>query len=438
MNTPREVAYKLLYSCGEKGAYSNLAFDGFISKSELSPADRKFAAALSYGTLERLVTLDRIIASRSKIAIDKLSPQVKCVLRLGLYQLLYMDTVPDSAAVNESVKLIKRVYRQGAAVGFVNAVLRGFIRDGKMLPKPTDKTDALSLEYSCPRWLIQKWLSEYSEDQVLSILKSSLGRPPVTLRVNTTKCNAQQLADMLSADGYEIRANCYLDNCIDVLSGGSIESTKAYADGLFHVQDVSSQLCCEALELQDTDTLLDVCSAPGGKAFTCAELMHGKGRVVACDLHAKRVSLIEQGAKRLGLDNITAYVNDAKIKNEELPLADKVLCDVVCSGLGVIRRKPEIKYKKPEELCPLPEIQYSILETSSLYVKKGGTLIYSTCTLSKSENEDVVQRFLKEHDCFEAVNVSSCREGMTAPFVTLTPDMYGGDGFFIAKIKRVK
>lgn len=438
MNTSREVAYKLLYSCGEKGAYSNLAFDGFISKSELSSADRKFAAVLSYGTLERLITLDRIIAQRSKIAIDKLSPQVKCVLRLGLYQLLYMDSVPDSAAVNESVKLIKRVYRQGAAVGFVNAVLRGFIRDGKMLPKPTDRIDALSMEYSCPRWLIEKWLNEYSEEQTLSMLKNSLGRPPVTLRVNTTKCGAQQLADMLSADGYEIRANCYLDNCIDVISGGSIENTKAYAEGLFHVQDVSSQLCCEALELQDADTLLDMCSAPGGKAFTCAELMHGKGKVIACDLHAKRVSLIEQGAKRLGLDNISACVNDAKIKNEELPQADKVLCDVVCSGLGVIRRKPEIKYKKPQELENLPDIQYQILEVSSSYVKPGGILVYSTCTLSKAENENVVQRFLKEHDCFEAVNVSDGRESMRSPFVTLTPDMYGGDGFFIAKMKRVK
>lgn len=438
MITPREVAYRLIYSCQEKGAYSNLAFDGAISKSGLSAADRKFAAALSYGTLERLVTLDRIIAQRSNIASDKLSMQVKCVLQLGLYQILYMDSVPDSAAVNESVKLIKKVYRSGGTVGFVNAVLRGFIRDGKKLPEPEDRIDELSMKYSCPRWLIEKWLGEYSEQQAMSMLKSSLGRPPVTLRVNTTKCTISELCDALTSEGYEVCRSSNVCDVIEVESSAGLENTAAYANGLFHVQDISSQLCCEALELEAADTLLDVCSAPGGKAFTCAEIMQGKGRVIACDLHAKRVSLIEKGAARLGLENITAAVNDAKLYNESFPLADKVLCDVVCSGLGVIRRKPEIKYKSPQELEGLPEIQYRILETSSGYVRKGGILVYSTCTLSKAENEEVVQRFLRTHDEFEAVNVSDSRDGMKQPFVTLTPDMYGGDGFFIAKMKRVK
>lgn len=436
-NDARAVAYRLLFNCSEKKTYSNIALDGYLKNSGLAPENKRFAAALAYGTLERLYTLDRIIAEYSNKPVDKLSIQVRCALQLGFYQLLYMDSVPQSAAVNESVKLVKRYMKDTAAAGYVNGVLRSFIRSGMKLPEAADKLDGLAMRYSCPPWLVHKWFEEYTENQAMSLLESSVGRPTITVRVNTLKCSAQELAKLLSADGFETAENKTLPNCLDIVRGEDIENSNAYREGLFHVQDISSQICCQALELSENDTLIDVCSAPGGKAFTCAELMNGKGSIIACDLHEKRVALIKRGAQRLGLNNITASVNDARKLNSDLPKADKVLCDVVCSGLGVIRRKPEIKYKSPDELKRLPDIQYEILKTSSQYVKDGGVLVYSTCTVSKAENERVVERFLQENKDFEPVSV--CEElDLNEPFVTMTPDMFGGDGFFIAKLKRVK
>ncbi len=435
MADPRETAYHLLYNCRHSGAYSNIAFDSYISKGALSDDEKRFAAALAYGTLERLVTLDRIIAERSKIPMDKLSNEAVCVLQMGLYQLLYMKSVPQSAAVNESVRLVKHMMKNPSAAGFVNGVLRSFIRDGMPLPVSKDREDELSLEYSCPKWLVHKWLDEYGEKTVLSLLESSVGKPPVTLRANTLKCSARELLDALSRDGFKAAVNDKIPDCVQLLSGGDIENSLAFKNGLFHVQDISSQICCMALDPKEGDILIDVCSAPGGKAFTCAELMKDSGKLYALDLHEKRVSLIKSGAERLGIKCITAAANDARKVNASLPKADKVLCDVVCSGLGVIRRKPEIKYKKPEELTRLPAIQYEILKTSAQYLKDGGVIVYSTCTVSKAENEQVVEKFLQENKVFTPINV--CENlGLNEPFVTMTPDMFGGDGFFIAKLKK--
>lgn len=435
MADPRETAFRLLFNCRHSGAYSNIAFDSYISKGTLTDEEKRFAAALAYGTLERLVTLDRIISERSKIPVDKLSNEAVCVLQMGLYQLLYMKSVPQSAAVNESVRLVKHMMKNPSAAGFVNGVLRSFIRDGMPLPVPKDREDELSLKYSCPRWLVHKWLNEYGEKTALSLLESSVGKPPVTLRANTLKCSARELVDVLSKDGFKAAVNDNISGCVQLLSGGDIENSHAYKNGLFHVQDISSQICCLALDPCEGDILIDMCSAPGGKAFTCAELMKDSGSLIALDLHEKRVSLIKSGAERLGIQCITAAANDARKVNASLLKADKVLCDVVCSGLGVIRRKPEIKYKEPEELTRLPEIQYEILKSSAQYVKDGGVLVYSTCTVSKAENEQVVERFLLENKGFTPVNV--CDDiGLKEPFVTMTPEMFGGDGFFIAKFTK--
>lgn len=436
--TARELAFRLLYNCRVNGAFSNLAFDSAIEKSGLSSADRRFAAALSYGTLERLVTIDRIIEGCLKRPALGLDEDIRCVLQLGVYQLLFMDSVPDSAAVNESVKLVKSVCRARSAAGLVNAVLRSLLRSGKAIPEGKDYADTLSIKYSCPRWLVEKWLDEYSEQQTMSLLESSLGKPPVTLRVNTLRCTREELIEKLSAEGIDAEKSSIAENAVNLLSGGAIEYSKAFAEGLFHVQDLASQLCCEALELSCENTLIDVCAAPGGKSFTCAEIMGGRGQIFSLDLHEKRVSLIRNGAERLGLRNITAFANDAKAVNPNIKAADRVLCDVPCSGLGVIRRKPEIKYKDPADLSGLPEIQLQILTASAGYVAVGGLLVYSTCTVSRAENERVVESFLKGNGCFEPVNVSERIAGMNKPFVTLTPDMFGSDGFFIAKLRRVR
>ena len=432
MANARKAAVRLLTKLDENGAYSNILLDKELDRYRLDERDKHFATALFYGTLERRLTLDKIIDSRLVRRADKLSLEVRNILRAGLYQLLYMESVPDHTAVDESVKLVP-TKRNPSLPGFVNGMLRGFIRDGKPLPKGRTKAEELMYEYSCPLWLVEKWISEYGEKTALQMLRTSVGRAPVTARVNTTRTSAQELCRLLDEEGIKCEISAYPEGSVKI-SGGNVEGTNAYKQGLFHVQDISSQLCAAALDAHEGMTVLDICSAPGGKSFTIAELMGNKGRLLAFDLHENRVRLIRSGAYRLGLDIITASPNDAKKFNENMPLADRVLCDVPCSGLGVIRRKPEIKYKTPEELERLPGIQYDILKTSSEYVKKGGVLVYSTCTLSKAENDDVIDRFLSENKDFSPDPIGGALgESFKA---SITPERFDSDGFFIARLKR--
>ena len=428
----RKLAVKLLTRLDTDSAYSNLLLDEALERSQLDEQDKRFASALFYGTLERRYTLDEIIRSRLTNPDNKLSAEVRNILRTGLFQLLYMDSVPDNAAVDESVKLAKK-NRNPAVSGFVNGLLRGFIRDGKILPEAADKTYCLALEYSCPPWLVDKWLNEYGEDTALRMLETSLGQAPVTVRANTLKAPLDTIIDMLHADGFGASAVPDIPDCIRI-TGSGIEKSSAYREGLIHVQDISCQLCCLALGASEGETVLDICSAPGGKAFTAAEMMKNKGSLLAFDLHPSRVKLINSGAERLGLTIIKGEVNNGKVFNDKLPAADRVLCDVPCSGLGVIRRKPEIKYKSPAEFERLPEIQYDILDTSSRYVKEGGTLVYSTCTLSRAENDEVTGRFLSEHPEFEKGSLPAILgEGFD---ITITPERFSSDGFYIAVFIR--
>lgn len=430
----RRFAVRLLTRMDKDSSYSNLLLDEALSRSQLGEQDKAFAAALFYGTLERSYTLDRIISSRLKNPKDKLSEEVRNILRTGLYQLLYMDSVPDSAAVDESVKLAKKA-RNPAAAGFVNAMLRGFIRDGKQLPEAKSETEALSLEYSCPVELTAKWLLEYGREVTEIMLAASLGQAPVTARANTLKAPLQDIIAQLQKDGFGVSAVPQIADCLKICGQG-IERSRAYRLGLIHVQDISCQLCCLALGAQPGDTVLDICSAPGGKAFTAAEMMKNTGRILAFDLHENRARLIRKGAERLGLDCITAGVNNGKEFSDEMPLADRVLCDVPCSGLGVIRRKPEIKYKPLSDFDRLPQVQYEILSTSARYVKEGGVLVYSTCTLSKAENEGVAGRFLSVHPEFERGELPEILGGGFE--TTITPDRFDSDGFYIAVMRRMR
>lgn len=436
MATARDIAFRLLVDLEKKHSYSNIALDEALKRADMDERDRRFCTALFYGTLERLYTLDAIIADNLDKPADKLSAEIRTILRMGLYQLLYMDSVPDNAAVSESVALAKRG-RNPAASGFVNAVLRSFIRKDKRLPKQRDRLHEMALEYSCPVWLVKKWHDEYGDNACESILKASLGKAPEYIRLNTLKADASEICGMLEQQGAEIRD---LGGGSALISGtGSVERMEAYKKGLFHVQDISCQLCCQALDPQRGETVLDLCAAPGGKTFTIAELMKDEGRVLAFDLHENRARLIKSGAERLGLKSVEAGVNNAKVFNSELPMADRVLCDVPCSGLGVIRRKPEIKYKTREELERLPEIQLEILEASAGYVKPGGVLVYSTCSLSKAENEDVAEAFLARHPDFSPSPLGDAfgqRSKVTS--ITIFPDMYDSDGFFIAKFCRLR
>lgn len=439
MADPRLTVVKMLMKMDSSEAYSNLLLDHVFSESDLSERDKAFAAALFYGVLERRLTLDYIIEKNSKIPFAKLDPAAVVILRTGLYQLLYMDSVPESAAVNESVKLCKKL-KCFSAQGFVNGMLRSFIRGGKKISYlGLEPEKRLSVEYSCPQWLTEKLVREYGTDFAVRALKASVGKPPVYARVNTLKTTTEKLLAELSK--HRIKAAAYpgLDNCIKLEKSGDIEKCAPFRQGLFHVQDISSQLCCLTLRPVVNETVLDVCAAPGGKSFTLAELMGNNGRLYSMDLHDMRVGLIEDGSARLGIKMITAMQNDASKFNGELPQADRVLCDVPCSGLGVIRRKPEIKFKSAEDFEGLPEIQYQILETSARYVKPGGTLVYSTCTLSRAENDEVAGRFAAAHPEFLPIVQPVPYAGAAGePMRTYCPDENGGDGFFTASFRRVK
>lgn len=437
MQTPREICLELLIKSEKNSSFSGIALDKTLSRNRnLSDIDRRFISALYYGVIERRITLDSVIGKHSKRPIDKLSLEIKEILRIGIYQLLYMDSVPDSAAVDESVKLAK--IKNQSASGFVNAVLRSFIRDNKKLPLRGKKNHDLALEYSCPEWLTEMWLRDYGDEVAISLLESSLGRPPTTVRFNTCKFETSDIISELAKDGIEVIPNDAILGCYDLKNCGSAEKLSAYKKGMFHVQDASCQICAGELGATEGETVLDVCSAPGGKAFTTAEIMNDSGRVLAFDLHEKRAKLITEGAERLDLNIISASVNNAKIFNDKLPLADRVLCDVPCSGLGVIGRKPEIKYNYncEEDLSQFPIVQYEILKTSSRYVRPGGTLVYSTCTLNRAENDLVAERFLRENPDFEGLKLSRFDDYKA----TIAPATcrYGGDGFFMAKFIRIR
>lgn len=439
MANARLTAVKLLLRMDSGKAYSNILLDSALSEQGLSERDKAFASALFYGVTERKMTLDYIIAQNSSMPFEKIGKETAAVLRMGFYQLLYMPSVPESAAVNESVKLCKKL-KIFSSEGFVNGILRNFLRKNKAVTYVgLSDEERLSIEYSCPLWLAKKWKNEYGSENAIKAMEASLGAPPLFARVNTTKVSDDELVDLLNKEGVSAEKNPKLNGCVRLFKSGDIEQLKAFKDGLFHIQDVSSQLCCHTLRPIVNETVIDVCAAPGGKSFTMAELMGNNGKVLSLDLYDARANLIADGAKRLGLKIVEARQNNAVHFDETLPKADRVLCDVPCSGLGVIRRKPEIKYKSESEFDELPTLQRAILEVSSQYVKVGGTLVYSTCTLSRRENDEVAQAFAQNHPEFSPiVQPVPYESAENSPIRTYFPDKDGGDGFFTAAFRRVK
>lgn len=413
-------------------AYSNLILNSALKESGLAERDKGFVAKLFYGVVERKLTLEYIISVYSSKPLHKLDKSVVNVLKMGVYQLLYMDNVPDNAAVNESVILTKQCGKSSAA-GFVNAVLRSFIRDGKRVTFPDDDIKRMSIEYSCSEGLARQLCTDYSAEAARQLLENSVTEHKTYLRVNTLKTSTERLIEELEKLGVKAEKCPHAENCVSAENLGSVESSELFKDGLFHVQDLSSQLCCKALNPKAGETVIDICSAPGGKAFTFAEMMNNTGRILACDLHEKRVKLIKNGAERLGTTIIEALCNDAKIFNEVFPEADKVLCDVPCSGFGVIRSKPELKYTDIEAVKGLPKVQYDILTTAAKYLKCGGELVYSTCTLSRAENDGVIDRFLAENKNFAPAEI----DGYNDYKLTIFPKDFDCEGFFISKIRKV-
>ncbi len=428
MESARFLAVQLLGRTEEERSYSNLLLDKALAASKLSHADKKLCAQLYYGVIERRLTLLHILRCYSKKPPEKLDAVIRNVLFLGLYQLAYCEKIPDRAAVNESVALTKQ-FKKASASGFVNAVLRSFLRDGKEIKLPKDRWKAMEVQYSAPAALIRTVAKERGAEFAERFFADALETPPTTIRLNPLR----GAAEALEAEGFSPVPIERLTHAYTV-SAADVRKSDAFQKGMFHVQDLSSQLCCAILDPQAEETVLDMCAAPGGKSFTIAERMENRGRVLSFDLHAHRAKLIADGAERLGLTCIEAKTGDASAFDPDLPQADRILCDVPCSGFGVIRRKPEIKYKPLSEFAELPDLQYAILENAAKYLKPGGTLVYSTCTVLRAENEEVVERFLQAHPDFEPVPLTEF--GFTEGYATFSVLYDNCDGFFAARLRR--
>ena len=428
----REAAFHLLLQQQKSGGYSNLLLENSEVMQTFDARDRGFIVSMVYGVIERMLTLDYNLTLYLQKPLKKLQPEALCLLRLGAYQILFSESIPDSAAVNETVKLANAKCRYAA--GVINAVLRKISKNGLRLPENDGSPSYLSIKYSCPVWLVERWMEDYGFDHTIGILESSLQPTALTIRVNTVKTTARLLQAMLEEQG----VTCETLDLPDALRlrdlPCSVGELQAFRDGLFHVQDKASMLCAAAVQAAPGHLVYDLCAAPGGKSFTIAEIMQNEGQVFALDLYEKRVGLIAQGAARLSLSCVHAETGDASVLDPFRPKADRVLCDVPCSGLGILRQKPEVKYKDPATLSELPALQLSILQNGARYLKDDGRLIYSTCALDKRENEAVCDAFLNSNPAFEAV--PPLPDLCDDVYCTLLPHVMDCDGFFLAAFQK--
>ena len=440
----REIIVEILLSLEKGQDFSHKLMKAVLDKYDyLDPREKAFIKRVTEGTIERQLELDYYLDRFSSVPVRKMKPLIRCLLRMSTYQILYMDAVPDSAVCNEACKLAaKRGFR--TLKGFVNAVLRNISRSKEQmpLPDPKDTVKYLSIKYSMPEWIVNLWLPAYGREGTETLLKGLLSIHPVSLRFSTelTEAERESLAEKIEKTGVRLQQSRELPYVYLAQNLENVSELPGFAEGKFHVQDLSSQLLCAFVSPQPGERLADVCAAPGGKSFTLSEYMENTGVLDACDVYKGRVNLIKKGAERLGLSIIHAAVRDAATGVCEKQY-DRVLCDVPCSGLGVIRRKPEIRYKKQESFKELPALQLKILEHSAQLVRPGGILFYSTCTLRNAENGAVVTEFLKCHPEFEPYDLPET-EGIShtvnePKFMrTMMPMDHGGDGFFAAAMRR--
>ena len=440
MQNPRKLSLNILLNIEKNSSYINIELDNALKKSELSSLDKRFVTELVHGVTKWKIYLDYVIFLYSGIKKQKMSDVCLNTLRLGVYQILFLDKVPDSASVNESVKLVKKSPNPRIP-GFVNGILRTVIRNRDKIELPKDKTEYLSVKYSYPTEITDVFVSLLGFDECEQFMKAQCERASVYLRCNKTKITRdellEKLKDKIKATAYENSIFPALDYCIRSEKMTSLSDMDEFNKGYFYVQDISSSVIGEVMNPKKDSLVIDVCAAPGGKTTHIAEKMEGTGKVIAFDKHPHKIRLIEDNAKRLGLDNISAMCFDSKNTSADfIEKADYVLVDAPCSGLGIISRKPDIKYSvTKEDIKNLSEESYKILCASSPYVKKGGTLIFSLCTVTKEESIMNVERFLKEHSDFypekiDCINIDN--EG----YVTLLPHRHMCDGFFVCRMKR--
>ncbi|MGN0136787.1 16S rRNA (cytosine(967)-C(5))-methyltransferase RsmB [Anaerotignum sp.] len=440
---PREIAAEALMEIMEAEAYNTMTLRRLLRQNGAMPRqDRAFVTEIVNGTLRNLIYIDHVLNTFSKTKTEKMKPWLLAVLRSAVYQIYFMD-VPDAAACNEAVKLAgARGY--ASLKGFVNGVLRTVAKKKTEIPLPEKGTaEYLSVAYSHPLWLVRMWIAYYGYEETEAICAYDNQPPDVTIRVNTLKTNQAELKQMLEDAGVEVKDGRISEYALHLTKTADLSRLEAFQKGFFHVQDESSQLAVRILDPQKGESILDMCAAPGGKSFTTAETMENEGRLLSCDIYEHKIELMEEGAERLGIGIMECSVKDGAEAEEEQEGFDRVLVDAPCSGLGLMRKKPDIRLKKDgNEIDSLTGIQRRILENAAGYVKEGGVLVYSTCTLCRKENEKNLEWFLQNHPEFTAEDITKFlpadwnAETAEKGYLTLLPHKTGTDGFFISRMRR--
>lgn len=444
----RELILGILLEVTERDVYSHLIIRNVLDKYQyLDKQERAFLTRVSEGTIENIILLDYIINQFSKVKVNKMKPVIRNILRMSVYQLKFMDGVPDSAVCNEAVKLATKKGFHNLK-GFVNGVLRNITRNLDQITYPSEeneKAEYLSIMYSMPKWIVDKWLKEYEYTQVKNIVEGFFNKNSITIRCNQSKVSPEELKLLLEKDEIKVIASKYLNYAFEISGYNRINLIKAFQEGLFQVQDISSMLVIETAQVKENDYVIDVCAAPGGKSLHAADKLNGTGYVEARDLTEAKIALIEENIKRTGFQNIKVKQFDARVMDDSAKeRADVVIADLPCSGLGVLGKKTDIKYKMtPQKQDDLVKLQREILQVVKDYVKPGGTLIYSTCTINKEENIDNVKWFTDNFE-FELedftkqlslpLQIESVRNG----YIQLLPGLFDTDGFFVAKLRKAK
>lgn len=445
----REVVLDILLELSKQNEYSNVLISAVLEKYDyLDGKEKAFIKRVSEGAIERRIQIDYVLDLFSKVPVRKMKPLIRELLRLSCYQILFMDNIPDAAVCNEAVKLAgKRGFKP--LQGYVNGVLRAIARGRDRIMYPDRQAayhDYLSVYYSMPLWLVEHFCNAYGDEQCEKILQSFLQHSAVSIRFQETldENERERLIKEWRKDGVEVRKNPYLPYAAEVEKADGIRSLAGYAEGAFAVQDVSSMLVAEAADIRQGDTVIDVCAAPGGKALHAAAKLNGTGQVIACDVSFHKIEKIQENRDRMRMDNVSVMVRDARIEDKDLlEQADVLIADVPCSGLGVIGKKQDIKYRvTPESMEEVIQLQRKIIGNVIRYLKPTGVMIYSTCTMNPAENEETVEWICKEYD-METVSMADSmpemfRETADRGCLQLLPGIHGTDGFFIAKLKKKK
>lgn len=438
-HSARDTALGVLVACRTHGAWADAALKAQLARDRLSPQDAALCSRMVYGVTQNRLLLDFYLAAYCSQKPDHLQPPLLDILRLGAYQILFLDKVPDRAAVSEAVELAKRSGR-GQAAGLVNAVLRKLSQNKNALPPIPDRDEAkfLSIRYSHPKWLVKRLLELLGREEAEAFLSADNTAAPLTVQVNPLKTTPEALTAELEALGVRVTPHAWVPGCLELSGTGDLTALEPFRAGHFLVQDGAAALAAWAAAVTPGQRVLDVCAAPGGKSFGAAFAMEDRGEILACDLHENKLKRIREGAQRLGLTSIrTAAADGREFRPEWEAAFDTVLVDAPCSGLGIIRKKPDIRYKKADDLFTLPVVQQAILDNACRYVKPGGVLVYSTCTILPEENQQITDAFLAQHPDFSREDLLlPAQAGQTDGQVTLWPHRHDTDGFYICRMRR--